>query len=168
MSTTQKKYRDEDWLRTEYVEKERSLTDIADELGCGSSTVSRWLKKNNIKTREPAETLTSGNTKKLHDRSWLEKEYTKKEKSSYDIANELDCSKETVLYWLKKHNIERRQGHEALTDGDTKKLRNKSWLVEQYVKRGKSSDEISKEVNVDSSTVLTWLKKMWYRNSGTL
>lgn len=45
------KYRDADWLRREYLEKERPLSDIADECGCELSTVWWWLQEHDIETR---------------------------------------------------------------------------------------------------------------------
>jgi len=39
------KYRDEDWLRKEYYENGRTITDIADELGVDHTTVSKWRRK---------------------------------------------------------------------------------------------------------------------------
>ena len=38
-------YRNEEWLRNEYVTNGRLATDIAKELGCNGGTVGRWLKK---------------------------------------------------------------------------------------------------------------------------
>lgn len=45
MSAKQPRYRDADWLREEYYEKERPLTDIADELGVDHTTVSKWRRR---------------------------------------------------------------------------------------------------------------------------
>jgi len=41
----QRKYRDEEWLHKQYVEKGRTLSDIADELGVDHTTVSKWRRK---------------------------------------------------------------------------------------------------------------------------
>lgn len=42
---------DRKWLKTEYVEKERSMLDIADEVGCDETTVLRALRDHKIETR---------------------------------------------------------------------------------------------------------------------
>ena len=42
------KYRDGDWLRREYYEKQRTITEIADELGVDHTTVSKWRRKLDI------------------------------------------------------------------------------------------------------------------------
>jgi len=44
----QSPWRNEETLRRMYIEKEMSLTDMADELGCSGATVSNWLTKYNI------------------------------------------------------------------------------------------------------------------------
>jgi len=41
-------YRDKEWLQKEYVEKGRSLTDIANSLGVDHTTISRWRRKLNV------------------------------------------------------------------------------------------------------------------------
>lgn len=45
------KLNDQDWLRREYRDRERSCADIAAELGCHPDTVSRWLGKHQIPAR---------------------------------------------------------------------------------------------------------------------
>lgn len=47
-----KRYKVESDLRQEYVEKERSQQEIADEWGVGRNTIHRWLKKHDIDRRE--------------------------------------------------------------------------------------------------------------------
>jgi len=42
------KYRDKDWLKREYYQKGRSITDIADELGVDHTTISKWRRKLDI------------------------------------------------------------------------------------------------------------------------
>lgn len=39
------KYRDYEWLYTQYYEKERSITEIADELDVDHTTISKWRRK---------------------------------------------------------------------------------------------------------------------------
>lgn len=45
-------WKDEDVLRKEYVEHERSSYDLADEWGCDSKTVRNWLERFGIERRE--------------------------------------------------------------------------------------------------------------------
>lgn len=41
----QPKYRDHDWLYEQYYEKGRSVTDIANELDCDHTTISKWRRR---------------------------------------------------------------------------------------------------------------------------
>ena len=50
-SSEEKRYRDAEWLREQYIEKERSMSDIAGELGLSTSPVRRWLDRHGIETR---------------------------------------------------------------------------------------------------------------------
>lgn len=43
--------RDETWLRTQYAENDRSVDDIAREVGVLQVVVDNWLEKHRIKTR---------------------------------------------------------------------------------------------------------------------
>lgn len=45
-----KKYRDEEWLREEFVEKRKSAAEIADEIGVSASAVNDWV--NNFELRD--------------------------------------------------------------------------------------------------------------------
>ena len=47
------KYRDEAWLREQYVEHGRSLSEMADASDVTAPTISHWLKKHNIPVRSP-------------------------------------------------------------------------------------------------------------------
>ena len=44
-------YRDPSWLMTEYVEKERTMAEIADQFGITPTAVNQWLLKHEIPTR---------------------------------------------------------------------------------------------------------------------
>jgi|APHM01.1.fsa_nt_gi hypothetical protein len=41
---------DPDWLREQYVERDLTIFDIADECDCNQSTVSRWLDIHGVDT----------------------------------------------------------------------------------------------------------------------
>ena len=47
------------------------------------------------------------------DKGWLENQYITLRKSSITISKECNCSKKTILDWLKKFNIERRSLSES-------------------------------------------------------
>lgn len=45
--------RDQEWLREQYVEKKKTQSEIASELGCNQTTVGDWLRRHGIETRGP-------------------------------------------------------------------------------------------------------------------
>jgi len=44
-------YRSEIWLNKEYIERERSMADIADQFGITPAAINQWLNKHDIPTR---------------------------------------------------------------------------------------------------------------------
>lgn len=46
---------DADWLREQYTGRRKSTTEIADEVGCTSTTVSKWLDRHDIELRSTSE-----------------------------------------------------------------------------------------------------------------
>jgi|TARA_R110000824_G_scaffold42116_6_gene124465 hypothetical protein len=44
-------YRDPIWLIENYLEKERTMADIADQFGVSATAINQWLNKHNIETR---------------------------------------------------------------------------------------------------------------------
>ena len=57
-SNEQPKYRDRDWLYQEYYLKQRTITDIADELNVDHTTISKWRRRLDIPKLSRTETLT--------------------------------------------------------------------------------------------------------------
>ena len=47
----EKMYRDENWLREQYVENGRTMVDIANEFGITAMSIQNWLDKYSIPTR---------------------------------------------------------------------------------------------------------------------
>ena len=147
-----KRYQDADWLREQYLERGRSQADIAGELGCGRSTVSDWLHKHDIETREKASATPDA---RLKDADWLREQYVERTRSTADIAGKLECSKSTVSRWLRRHDIETR-GKSTTADA---RLKDADWLREQYVGRERSTADIADELGCGSSSVRKWLHK---------
>ncbi len=50
---------------------------------------------------------------KYRDKEWLQEQYHGQQLSANDISNKCDCSKSTILRWLDKHNIDKRDKSEA-------------------------------------------------------
>lgn len=49
----------------------------------------------------------------FRDRNWLHNEYILKKRTSYDIAKDFNVTGGAITFWLKKHNISRRNTSQA-------------------------------------------------------
>ncbi|ERG95993.1 helix-turn-helix domain-containing protein, partial [Haloquadratum walsbyi] len=153
------KLNNEEWLREQYCEREKTLTEIADELNLAHKTVSTSIQEHGIEIRSAAESRTDGDREKLKDEAWLREQYCNREKSAYDIADELNLVQGTVRNWMEKHGIEIRSAAESRTDGNLEPLKNEEWLREQYCQKRKTTYEIADEVGVVSATVRNWMER---------
>nr|ADE29264.1 regulatory protein [uncultured virus] len=51
MTDAEPRYRDEEWLREQYLERGQTMREIADMCGCSQTTVSKWINRHGIETR---------------------------------------------------------------------------------------------------------------------
>ena len=105
------RYRDENWLRTQY--KERGLTqgEIAEKCSVSRNTIIQWMKRHGIESRGPGCSQSEGRYK---DESWLREKYRDEEMSLEEIGDECNVSGETVRHWVDKFGIETRDSSEAV------------------------------------------------------
>lgn len=157
------KYRDKDWLQKQYVEREKTTTEIGRDLGVSESTIANWLHKHDIPTRgaHTRKGASSRQNEQLADREWLEREYCEKERSGREIAQEVGVAKQTIYNWLERHGIERREAWESILGGrgapKHPKLRDGEWLREEYIQKDRSQPDIGRELGVTSACVKYWL-----------
>lgn len=52
--TDDRRYQDEEWLETRYIEDELTQREIADDCGVHVRTIRRWMNRHDIRTRKPA------------------------------------------------------------------------------------------------------------------
>lgn len=97
--------KDAEWLERQYSVKQKSVNDISDETGCSNKTVLKWLDKHNIGTR-PQQRLAGD--ERVYDCDYLRREYVANKRHAWEIADELDCGKTTVLRQLEECGIDRR------------------------------------------------------------
>lgn len=99
-----RQWHNEETLRSLYVERELTIQETADELGCHWLTVREWLESHDIDVRsknpDPPDELT--------DEDNLRELYHVEGMSTYRIASELGCAPSTVHDYLKRHGIETR------------------------------------------------------------
>lgn len=93
-------WRDEDVLRELAEEQGLTQPEIADRLGCGRRTVTRWQSKFGIERYMP-----------WRDEDLMRRLYVEEGLDQREIAEKFDVSLTTVCNWMQKHGIEAR-GHE--------------------------------------------------------
>lgn len=146
------KYRDESWLREQYVEKEMTTTEIAELCDCSQSTIGKWLNRFGVETRTNDKRVAD---ERLTDSQWLREKYIEEKKSASLIADLCDCEVSTVSKWLKRAGIETRD-NPKLPD---QRLKDAKWLHSQYVEKEKTTTEIGRICDCGASTVGSWLKR---------
>ena len=72
------------------------------------------------------------------------------------IANRINTTPSTILYWLRKHNIETRR---KVNDVPDDRYRNKKWLKEQYYNLGINTKQIADTCNVTKTTIRNLMKR---------
>ena len=158
-------WRDKQLLEQLYVENLLSPPDISDVLGCAPCTISDWLSRHEIPTRDMAEsvsvaTLGRENYIKLSDAEWLRERYIGQKKSDHDIAEELGCAVTTVGNFRDDHGIPVRDHSVSVSMGKFppgvyEKVTDPDWLREQYVELEKSDYTIADEIGSNHETVRT-------------
>ena len=94
-----------DWLFEQRFTQKRSKESLAEELGCSTTVINKWLKIHDF----PAVRYNESNTDillKLRDYQWLYGQYVTENKTCEEIADMLGSTKSTISIYLHKHNIE--------------------------------------------------------------
>jgi transposase len=99
---------DEEYLRQEYIKKGKNTPEIADDLGVSTAPVRNWIRHHGIELRTSAESLADGNLTPLMDSDWVKQEYVIRERTIYDIGDELGVAPGTVSGWVVRHGFETR------------------------------------------------------------
>lgn len=133
-------YRDESWLREQYVAKGRLGREIAEECGIERSTLYYWLEKFGIEV-DRGVGYRPDEPEKYRDADWLQQKYHDEEMSTSEIAELCDTTKETIRRWMGRHDIDLRPVEEAIAlswDGDEERrellreLRSKEGVDTQF------------------------------------
>jgi len=146
------KLHDERWLRREYVEKERTGPDIAEECGVYPDTVYAWLERHDIQIREMGHSRSDGDWKRLQDDEWLRTQYEEQNRSTRDIGSELDLGSNTVLRRLREIGCDIRPAPVDHYDTDYSKL-TPEYIREQHHKNNVSIPDLADEIRCDHGTL---------------
>lgn len=114
-------YKNGDWLHEKYKKEKLSIYQIAGLIGCGHSTINRWLGKFNIKmrTRGEATTLRYLKVTTLYkNKDWLYQKYWIEGLSTSQVAQCCGAGRTVIQAWLKRLDIPRRaQNWKAFKSG---------------------------------------------------
>ena len=98
--------------------------------------------------------------KLYQNKEWLYDQYIKLGKSSLKIARNCNCCPKTIIYWLIKFEIERRDNSKAqLIRNPNVKYKNKKWLYQKYIIEEYSMQDIGEMCNVNAERIRIWLTK---------
>lgn len=117
MSKPNKYCKNKEWLYDQYINQGKSSGEIAEELGCGASTVQHWLRRHEISIRDSSSCHMESTLAQqcLSNEEWLRDQYLVQMKSATKISEELSCQQETVSKYLHKYNIKIRTQSEEIS-----------------------------------------------------
>ncbi len=101
-------YKNKEWLYDQYINKEKSQTEIAKEIECSQSTIRNRLIKYDIQRRnrqEINEIRYDCKNKPYSNKDWLYDQYWNKGKSATKIGILCKVSDTTIGHWLRKLGI---------------------------------------------------------------
>lgn len=157
--TGEKPWMDKDWLYNEYVAKDRSTQDIADEYGCKRNTIQCWLSKHKIKKDNVKRERKQ--TKQYQNKDYLIEEHIHNKKSMSQMAAENNVSSDTIRYHLSKNGIERwKSENERFFDDDELHK-----VCELYAD-GISANKIAEMYGTSHGVVIRALKEVGVKTRG--
>lgn len=143
---------DRDTLYDLYHGEGRSLTEVADRVGCTGANVHHWLKKHEITRRpQPQDTTPS----ELKNADELRRLYHDEGLTTYEIADRFGCNQSSVHNFLTKHGIGCRT---ASCDVSYPELEDADTLKKLYHGDGLTCLQIAERIGCGTSTVGAWLE----------
>lgn len=133
-------------LYKKYIEENKTTYETAKELGTSQSTISKCLAKHEIETRFKNSDI-SHITKEI-----LYEKYIEENKTTYEVARELNVAQSTIFKCLIKYEISIRTSHPN-TSHVTKEI-----LFKKYIEEKLDTRMIAKELGVAQSTIFNLLK----------
>ena len=167
------------WLRCEHMEKHRTLTDIAAEVGASLSAVSRFAARQGIPVirdprvlRDPRPTKVTTHAPRTPPRrrssaidpDWLRREYVVNRRTASDLARELGVATSTVHRQVKKYGFSVAPRPRPTTPKKDPKPRPRcdvdpAWLRTRYHDEGRTLTDIAGELGISPSTMSALAKR---------
>lgn len=154
-----KRYKNEEWLREQYHDLQKSISDVAELANVANDTIMRWMKRHDIERRSIAEAKSKADITPLKNPEWVQEQYWTQEKTLAEIGDEVGVSASTVRSWMDRHDIEARSNSEAQSDGDIELYTDASWLQQRYLDEERSLVEVGELAGVSTTTIKRWMNK---------
>jgi transposase len=151
----EQKLKDKNYLYTEYYQNNKTLREMGNELGVPYITVQAYMDKFGINRLTNPQRFLKDNPNlegRLNNQKYLYEQYVTNNKTSDEIAKELNISGKAVLNSLRKFGIEIRDQYYGRED-IFKKLDDKDFLYQEYIIKRKSSTQIARELGSYDSIV---------------
>lgn len=100
-------YKNADWLDDQFNSQNRTISQIAEKANCARRTVTKWLDKTDVRD-ESDRSAHYADEKPWQHPERLKELYHGRELSARRVAEVMECSPQTVRYWLIEFGIERR------------------------------------------------------------
>lgn len=145
---TDKPWRNQERLEELYFERKMTIREMADELGCSSPTVSRWMGRFDIegeRDRYKYEDTPWRNGQKLYEL------YHEGGLTQSEIADKFGCSVQTIQRQMEKNDIETEHGTKRQYS-DTP-WNDRDLLYEMYIEKRMPTTEISNELGCTPRTI---------------
>ena len=149
--STPSPYSNKEWLYEEYVVKDKSTKDIAEECGCQQSTVQQYLSKFKIKKEKVARSRDYKNCYQQYE--YLYREHIVNRKSMTQIAKENGVSADTIRENLLRLGIEIWHSKQKI-----KLEPHKEEIIRLYCEEHKSANQISEIYNCSHRAVVRLLR----------
>lgn len=142
-----KPWTDKEWLFNEYINKDRSTRDIAEEYGCKINTIQQWLSKFGIKKEILHHTHIKKHQYEFYE--YLYHEHIELHRSIADIARDNGVSGDTIRENLKKCNIDYWVSQNKQSIPDDIRTR----IVEMYKEGSYTLSSVATETGVSRASV---------------
>jgi transposase len=151
--TGEKPWMNKEWLYDQYITKNKTSQEIADEYGCKQNTIQQWLRRHNIKKPILTHKRKKKHQYELYD--YLYNRHIELNKTIQEIATENNVSYDTIVYHLKKNNIEiiKHKSHVRYSDEDI------STIIELYCEEMLSANQIAKLFNTQHNVIIHLLQR---------
>ena len=144
-----------DELTQLYITQRLSIAKISDIYNVSAQTIHTYLKKHDIKPRNPSEARLKGKT--LPTKESLEQLYITQMLTTKEIANMYNVGSSTISSLLKKYDIKTRDSSSAKLKG--KSLPTKKELEYLYIDKKLTPQEIADRYGVSVSVIRKYVKK---------